>query len=69
MIGPMELAVGAVGIMTSTLAIVTFTQMGNPQMAAQSKAVFKDCLITFLKGFQDTAFGPIKALKVAVVGH
>lgn len=67
-LGPMEIAVGSVGILTSGLAIVTFSQMNNPEMAEQSKAVLKECTSTLLKGFVDTLWSPVKALKVAVVG-
>lgn len=67
-LGPMELAVGSVGILTSGLAVVTFSKMNNPEMAAQSKVVLRECVKTLIKGAIDTAFAPVKAIKVAVVG-
>ncbi len=67
-LGPMELAVGSVGILTSGLAVVTFAKMNNPEMEAQSKVVLRECVKTLIKGVIDTVFAPIKAIKVAVVG-
>lgn len=65
-LGPMELCVGVVGMLTSLLAIFTFTRMQNEALVKQSKGVFKDCLKTFNKGLLDTVTAPVKALKVAV---
>ena len=64
--GPMELCVGVVGMLTSLLAIYTFSRTNNEALVAQSKTVFNDCLKTFNKGILDTLTAPVRALKVAV---
>jgi hypothetical protein len=68
-LGPMELAIGVVGMMTTTLAIVTFKQQQKPELAKQSQVVFKECWQTFVQGIVHSAVGPWKAVKVAVVGE
>ena len=68
LVGPMEMAVGAVGILTTTLAIFTFIQVKNTELADQSKAVFKECLKTFFQGIGHSLVAPGKALKIAMVG-
>lgn len=68
MMGPMEIAVGAVGILTAILAISTFRTSGNHQMLEQSHAIFKDCLKALLQGFGTSFVGMGKAMKIALVG-
>ncbi len=68
LLGPMEIAVGSVGILTSGLAIMTFSQVKNSNMVTQSKAVLKECTRTLLKGITDTLWAPIKAAKITLVG-
>lgn len=68
LVGPMEMAIGAVGILTTLLAIFTFTQVKNQELLAQSKSVFKDCCKTFVQGIGHTLLSPGKLVKIAVVG-
>ncbi|MBX2861846.1 MAG: hypothetical protein KTR14_11480 [Vampirovibrio sp.] len=63
-IGPMELAVGTVGIFTSLLAIATFRWFNNHTMADQSKQVLRDCWKTLGQGCIHLATGPVKAIKI-----
>jgi hypothetical protein len=65
LLGPMELCIGAVGIMTATLAIITFRRLNNAELLEQSRAVFRDCVKTFRKGLLDTLTTPVRALKAA----
>ena len=60
--GPLEICVGTVGMLTSLLAIVTFGYTKNPSLSQQSKTVFRDCVRTFFKGWLDTVTGPGKAV-------
>lgn len=62
-LGPMELCVGAVGLLTATLAVITFRQLNNEPLLKQSQGVFNDCLGTFRKGIIDTLTTPIRVLK------
>lgn len=66
LMGPLELCVGMVGMLTALLALLTFSRMKNEKLVGQSKAIFKDCLKTFNKGLLDTVAAPVKALKAAV---
>lgn len=61
--GPMEICVGVVGMLTALLAIVTFSYTRNPALTQQSKTVFRDCFRTFFKGMLDTLTCPGRALR------
>ncbi len=64
-LGPMELSVGVVGMMTALLAIFTFRRLNNQALVKQSHGVFNDCLKTFGKGLLDTFTTPVRVLKVS----
>ena len=66
MMGPLEIAIGLVGLLTTVLAVFTFTQFKNEAMAEQSRNVFDECLKTLSKGWFDTLTMPNKLLKAAV---
>lgn len=66
--GPFEISVGFVGVLTTGLAIYTFNQVRNQQMVDHSKDVFRDCVKTLGQGLLHSLAGPFKALKIAVVG-
>jgi hypothetical protein len=68
LIGPIELCVGAVGMMTTLFAIFAFTQLKNKDMVKQSKTVLKECLHTFIHGIAHSVLGPGRALKAAMMG-
>lgn len=67
-LGPMELAIGVVGVMTTVIAILAFRQQRNWPLVEQSKKVFKECLRTFGQGVVHSITGPWKAVRLAVVG-
>lgn len=62
-LGPLELCIGSVGMLTASLAILTFKQANNQVLVDQSKAVLKDCCMTFRKGLVDCATTPYRVLK------
>jgi hypothetical protein len=66
LLGPMELAVGMVGMLTTVLAIAAFRYQKKQPLVEQSKAVFKECWTTFLQGSIHVWTGPFRALKVAL---
>lgn len=68
LIGPMEIAIGMVGMMTTTLAIATFAHQQKSNLVEQSKAVFKECAYTLWKGLWHTLIAPARAVKLATVG-
>lgn len=68
LVGPLQVAVGFVGILTSILAMATFKKNQDEAMAAQSKQVFKDCSHTLLLGVLYTVLSPIRSLKALLIG-
>jgi len=66
--GPLEVAVGSVGILTAGIAIFTFSWCNNTALVNHSKNVFSDCVKTMGQGLVNTVIGPGKALKVLVMG-
>jgi hypothetical protein len=67
MVGPVQVCIGLVGLMTAGLAIFTFRKVNNEQMLKQSKTLLNDCLGTFRKGLVDTLTTPVRVLKAAIV--
>jgi len=65
LMGPLQLSVGSVGMLTAALAILTFRQAKNDVMVQQAKQVFNDCMITFNKGLRDTLAMPIRLFKAS----
>lgn len=65
-VGPLEIAVGAVGVLTSILALATFFKSKNEVMAQQSKLIMRDCSITFVRGFLNSAMTPVRLVKIAM---
>ena len=63
-LGPLQVAIGAVGMLTAALAIVTFRRAQNEVMLQQGQLIFHDCLKTFRKGLLDTLTTPVRLLKV-----
>ncbi len=64
--GPLEIIVGCVGVITSILAMLTFVYFKNKTLLQQSKSVFNDCIHTLKKGFVDTMFSPARVIRAAV---
>ena len=64
-LGPVQLCVGTVGIMTALLAIVTFKRLNNETLLQQGQTLLADCLKTFNKGLLDTVTTPVRVLKAA----
>lgn len=63
--GPLQIAIGAVGMLTACLAIVTFRRAQNEVMLQQGKLIFKDCAQTFRKGLWDTLTTPVRVFKAS----
>ncbi len=63
-LGPLQVAIGAVGMLTAALAIVTFRRAQNEVMLQQSQLIFGDCLKTFRKGLLDALTTPVRVVKV-----
>lgn len=61
--GPLEICIGVVGILTSLLALFTFRQLNNAPMVQQSEHLLQDCVKTLKKGIIDTIIAPAKAIK------
>ncbi len=68
MVGPLQIAVGLVGMLTSALAMASFRKAGDEGLQAQSKAIFKDCGLTLLIGLYYTLVSPIRCLKTLILG-
>lgn len=66
LLGPMEVAIGLVGLLTTALAIVTFKQQGKTKLVEQSKTVFKDCAYTLCKGLWHLAISPLQVARQAL---
>ncbi len=64
--GPLEIIVGCVGVVTSILAMLTFVYFKNTTLLQQSKSVFNDCIHTLKKGCVDTMFSPARVIRAAV---
>lgn len=65
-VGPLEIAVGAVGMLTSVIAMATFFNSKNAVLAQQSKQIMRDCSITFVRGFINSALMPVRLVKIAI---
>lgn len=65
--GPVAIVVGAVGILTSLIAVGVFSQGGHTLFAAQSRDVLRECTSTLFKGLADTALAPIHAARALVL--
>lgn len=63
LLGPMELCIGSVGMLTATLGVIAFKHMQNEQLLAQSQVVFNDCWKTFKKGLLDSLTTPVRVFK------
>lgn len=68
LLGPLQIAVGCVGILTSGLALATFAKNNDKHMVEQSKDVFFDCLKTLATGVFHLAISPISFVKTLVFG-
>lgn len=64
-VGPLQIAVGLVGMLTSVLALATFLKNKNEAMAQQSKQIMRDCSLTFVRGFLHMALMPVRLVKLA----
>lgn len=68
LVGPLQIAVGAVGILTSGLAMASFCKSGDESLQQQSRAIFRDCSLTLLIGMFYTLVSPLRCLKTLVLG-
>jgi hypothetical protein len=62
--GPLHICIGVVGVLTASLAIVTFRRQGNDLMVEQSRMVFNECVKSLRKGCWDTLTTPVRVVKV-----
>lgn len=67
-VGPLQIAVGIVGILTAVLALAAFIKNKDEALTAQSHHILKECVITLARGVLETALSPLKVLKVLVWG-
>ena len=63
-IGPLEIFVGVLGMLTTGIAATAFKAFMNPALNAQSRAVFADCWTTFKQGCVHTVKAPIRVFQV-----
>ncbi len=68
MVGPLQIAVGIVGMLTSGLAMASFRKAGDEALQAQSKSIFKDCSLTLLIGLYYTVVSPLRCIKTLLLG-
>ena len=67
-VGPLQIAVGIVGILTAVLALAAFIKNKDEVLTAQSKHILKECGITLARGVLETVLSPFKVLKALVWG-
>lgn len=65
-LGPLQLCIGVVGMLTAGLAIVTFGRADNQPMLQQSWVVFHDCRKTLIKGVKDCLSTPVRVIKAGL---
>jgi hypothetical protein len=65
-VGPVQVCIGLVGLMTAGLALFTFKRVNNEPMLKQSKTLLNDCWGTFRKGLADTLTTPFRVVKAAI---
>jgi len=63
LLGPLEICVGIVGMLTGLLAMMAFSRVRNQSMLTQSHLVFSECLKTFNKGLMDTMTTPLRMVQ------
>jgi hypothetical protein len=56
--GPLEIFVGLLGMITTGIAATTFKTLMNPALTAQSRAVYDDCWDTCKQGLAHTLKAP-----------
>jgi len=61
-LGPLEMLVGSLGIVTAGFAILTFRYMNNKTLEAQSTAVLEDCWKAIGRGLAHALTAPGRAL-------
>ncbi|MGE0201648.1 MAG: hypothetical protein AB7P76_11855 [Candidatus Melainabacteria bacterium] len=66
LMGPLQMTIALVGLLTTGLALVTCIYYRNESLAAQSRLVYRECLKTLMKGLTDTFIGPGKALQAVM---
>ncbi len=66
LMGPLELVVALVGILTAGIAIATFTHFKNEALLQQSRNILRDCGQMLMKGLKDTLHTPGKVMKLAM---
>jgi hypothetical protein len=64
--GPLQVCIGVVGMLTASLAIVTFKRANNQHLLQQSWVVFHDCRKTLVKGFTDCLTTPARVLQAGL---
>lgn len=64
--GPLQICIGVVGMLTASLAIITFKQAKNQPMQDQSWALFQDCRKGFQKGLIDCFTTPARVVQAGL---
>lgn len=64
--GPLQICIGVVGMLTASLAVITFKQAKNKPMQEQSWALFHDCRKGLQKGLVDCLTTPVRVVKAGL---
>ena len=64
LIGPMEILVGFLGLLTTAMALITFSQTKNAAMVAESHKVMAECFHTLVQGLIHVVMTPCSLVKV-----
>lgn len=64
--GPLQICIGVVGMLTASLAVITFKQAKNKPMQEQSWALFHDCRKGLQKGLVDCLTTPTRVVQAGL---
>ncbi|MDH4380111.1 MAG: hypothetical protein QE263_09435 [Vampirovibrionales bacterium] len=67
-VGPLQVAVGIVGVLTAVLALAAFIKSKDEALTAQSHHILKECSMTLARGVVETVLSPLKVLKALIWG-
>lgn len=62
-LGPLEISVAILGVITAGFALVTFACFKNQELNQHSRVVLVECKKAFARGIKNTIAGPGKALQ------
>lgn len=62
-LGPLEISVAILGVITAGFAMITFACFKNQELNQHSQVVLVECRKAFIRGIKNTISGPGKALQ------